>query len=215
MKPAQLAGPAGAVLLSLLLAAPAGAQATDRATLVIRSGDREVGSETFRVVPDSAGVQITAHTVFGTRPPVELTVSLDRRRSGEAAFQLERRAGAASGKLYAVQKRNRLTVRRVDRGTEQASELPGGPDVVLLADSVFSLYLQVAAAASDQGRAVSVVFPQGARRVRLTAQSATEPTGTVVRFQGDMEGEMHLGNQGELLRILLPKLGLEAVRKPD
>jgi len=215
MKRPALSRRAGAALLSLVLAAPAAGQSTDRGTLVIHAGTRDVGSESFGVIPDSTGVQFTARTVFGTRPATELTATLDRHRDGQLSFQLERRAGTGSSKLYAVQKRNRITVRRVDRGAEQASELSGGPNVVLLADSVFSLYLQIAALATEDGRPVAAIFPQGTRRLSLTAQRSAERNGTVVRFRGELEGEIHLGHQGELLRILLPALGLEAVRKPD
>jgi len=208
-------GPSGPGLLLLGLAAlPLAAQSEDRGTLLIRTGAREVGSETFRIVTDSGGVRVSARAVYGTRPATELTATLDRGHDGGLAFQLDRRAGAQSGQIYAVQKRNRITVRRVERGAEQASELPGGPGTVLLADSVFSLFYQVVLLAADS-RPVSVLFPQGTRRLSLTLERVAVGGRTVVRFRGGLEGEIELGNRGEVLRIQLPSLGLEAVRKRD
>jgi hypothetical protein len=210
----KLGGSGSGVLCLALAAVPSAAQSLDRGTLVIHAGTREVGSETFRIVSDSAGVRVTARAVYGTRPTIELTASVDRGRDGELAFQLDRRAGSQSGQTYAVQKRNRITVRRVERGAEQASELPGGPGTVLLADSVFSLFYQLVAFAGD-GRPVTVLFPQGTRRLSLTLERVTAGAGTLVRFRGGLEGEVELGNRGEVLRIQLPSLGLEAVRKRE
>jgi hypothetical protein len=41
-----------------------------------------------------------------------------------------------------------------------------------------------------------------------------EAGGQLIRISGGMQGEVLLGNAGEVLRISLPSLGLEAVRKP-
>lgn len=215
MKRLATLGRSGPGLLVLaLVALPLAAQSEDRGTLVIRAGAREVGTESFRIISDSAGVRITARAVYGTRAATELTATLERGRDGELAFQLDRRAGAHSGQVYAVQKRNRITVRRVERGAEQASEFPGGPGTVLLADSVFSLFYQMVALAAES-RAVRVLFPLGTRRPSVTLERVVSGGRTVVRFRGGLEGELELGNHGELLRIQLPSLGLEAVRKRD
>jgi hypothetical protein len=215
MKRLATLGRSGPGLLLLLLAAlPLSAQSEDRGTLIIRAGTREVGSEGFRIVSDSGRVRVSARAVYGTRDATELTASLDRGPDGELAFQLDRRAGAQSGQVYAIQKRNRITVRRVERGAEQASELPGGPGTVLLADSVFSLFYQLVPLAGEN-RAVSVLFPEGTRRLSLTLERVATTGRTLVRFRGGLVGELELGNRGEVLRIQLPSLGLEAVRKRD
>ncbi len=210
----KLGGTGSGVLVLALAAFPLAAQSVDRGILSIRSGTREVGSESFRIVSDSAGVRVTAKAVYATRPALELTANLDRGRDGELAFQLDRRAGTQGGQVYAVQKRNRITVRRVERGAEQASELPGGPGTVLLADSVFSLFYQLVPLAGA-GSPVAVLFPEGTRRLSLTLERVTTGAETVVRFRGGLEGVVELGDHGELLRIQLPSLGLEAVRKLD
>lgn len=209
------------VFTLLLPAAPASAiaQVADEGTLIIRSGGRDIGAETFRVTTGDAGLRITARSSFGgTRPPTELSASVERAGpGGDLAFQLDRRGGGGASQIYAVQKRNRLTIRRVERGGEQASETAGGESLVLLADSVFAFYLQLVPLATESGRVLSVVVPQGVRRLAVTAQRlrSSQAGGTVLRLSGGIEGEVALGNRGELLRISLPALGLEAVRKRD
>jgi hypothetical protein len=194
-------------------AGPLSAQGEDRGILIIRAGGRDIGSETFRIVSDSAGLRVTARAVYGTRGPTTLTASLDRGREGELAFQLDRR-GPQVGQVFAVQKRNRITVRRVERGAEQASELPAVAGIVILADSVFSLFAQLVPLAVD-GRPIPALFPLGTRRLSLTLARVAAGAGSLVRFRGGLEGEIELGSHGELLRIQLSSTGLEALRKRD
>jgi len=198
----------------MLATVPLSAQVTDQGTLLIRSAGHEVGTETFRIHADSVSLRVTARAVYGARGATDLTATIDRGREGELAFQLERRGGPRGSQIYAVQKRNRITVRRVERGAEQASELPGGARTALLADSVFSIFYQLLPLAADNGP-VNVVFPQGTRRLSLNLERSTSGAGSLVRFRGGIEGVIEVGNRGEVLRIQLPSLGLEAVRKPD
>jgi hypothetical protein len=205
------------VLSAALFAGPLDAQVADEGTLVVRAGAREVGTESFRVTSGEAGLRITTKATYaGTRPPLELVASLERGPGGDQAFQLEHR-GRTGSQVYAVLKRNRLTIRRVERGGEQASEAPGGGGIVLLADSVFALYLQLLPVAPDSGRTLTAVFPHGGRRVSFSIQRlpAAESGGTLLRLSGGLEGEIAIGNRGELLRITLPAQGLEALRKRD
>jgi hypothetical protein len=205
--------------LCLLAARPLAGQVADEGTLTIRAGTREIGAESFRVTTGEAGLRITTKvTYLVTRPPTELSASLERTvAAGDLAFQLEHRGGTAGSQTYAVQKRNRLTIRRVERGGEQASEAPGGPGLILLADSVFALYFQLLALAQDNGKTLTAVLPQSGRRLSFVVRRlpSANAGGTLIRLSGGIEGEIALGNRGELLRISLPTLGLEATRKRD
>lgn len=206
------------VLFPALVVGPLDAQVADEGTLVIYAGTKEVGTESFRVTSGDAGLRITAKATYsGSRPPVELVASLERTPAGDLAFQLEHRGGQAGSQVYAVQKRNRLTIRRVERGGEQASEAPGGGGIVLLADSIFALYLQLLPVVPDAGRTLTAVLPHSGQRVSFSIRRlpSAEAGGTLVRLSGGLEGEIALGNRGELLRITLPSLGLVALRKRD
>lgn len=206
-------------LLSLALgASPVAAQVADQGTLIIRAGTREIGIESFQLTPTAAGLRLTAKASYlSPRPGVELNASLDRIGDTEGAFQLGRKAGPSSAEIYAVLKRNRLTIRRVERGAEQASESPGGPGLILLADSVFALYLQIIPLATEQGRTLTAVLPQTVTRISFTAQRLPdqEPGGSIIRLSGGLEGVIQLGSSGEVIRVSLPSLGLEATRKRD
>ena len=195
---------------------PICAQTTDAGTLLVRIHDREAGTESFSVTTTATGITISSHMVFaGRRPAPEFTTSLDRVSGEEFAFQLETRGPAGGGQTYAVQKRNRLTVRRVARGAEQATELPGGAAVIILADSVFSPYMQAAVLATEAGRALTAVLLPDARRVAFTASRSTSADGSTIRLTGGVVAEIQLGSRGELLRISLPGSGIEAVRQRD
>lgn len=218
MKPSTARALLGSVLPLLLLASPAPlqGQGASAGTLVIRQGTRDIGAESFRITPDGAGRKIASRTSYSAAPPLltlEVNVVV---QNGEVAFQLDRRRGDSGAQVYAVQRRNRVTIRRVGRGAEEASELPGSGDLLLLADSVFGPLMQLIPLATATPRTVTALFPESGRRISFRVQRLAGPDqrGSVIRMTGMLEGEMHLGNDGELLRILLPALQLEAHRSP-
>lgn len=197
-----------------LTPSPLPGQQADAGTLMIKEGGRDIGAETFRLAPDGRGSKITSRVSYSGTPPL-LTVEVTLvQQPGETAFQLDRRRGETVGQVYAVQRRNRVTVRRVDRGAEEASELPGSADLVLLADSLFGPLLQLIPLATTEPRSISALYPESGRRISIfvARRPATGKGGDVIRLSGDLEGEIQLGNGGEVLRISLPALRLEAHR---
>lgn len=197
-----------------LTSSPVSGQQEDAGTLVIREGGRDIGAETFRLVPDGGGRKITSKVSYtGVSPLLTVEVTLVQ-HPGEVAFQLDRRRGPTVSQVYAVQRRNRVTVRRVDRGAEEASELPGSADLVLLADSLFGPLLQLIPIATSEPRSVSALYPESGRRISFVVarRPATGQRGEVIHLSGGLEGEIQLGNGGEILRISLPALKLEAHR---
>lgn len=206
------------ILALVTLHRPALGQVGDRGFLIVRSAGREVGLESFQVTPTANGYRVVTKGSFAMpRPGVEFSASLDRNGENDAAIQLGRVADKTSAETYGVLKRSRLTIRTVERGAEQASEFPGGAGTVLLADSLFALYLQLVPLATEEGRSLTAVLPQTPRRFSFVAQRVanSQPGGTLIRLSGGIEGEMELGRRGELLRVSIPSLGLEATRKPD
>ncbi len=205
-------------LTPVLCIAPATAQAPDEGTLVIRAGGREVGGESFRVTVTDGTVRVASKTVYtGMRPATEFTVNSERTGTGGLAFQLAYQGLAGAGEVYAVQQRNRLTMRRVEKGSERASEVPGGADILLLADSTFSPLLLAVALAAETPRPVAAFIPRSGRKLALMVRRSpgTGGAGDQVVVEGDLEAQVQLGPRGEVLRILLPAQGLEAVRKRD
>ena len=199
-------------LLALLaLAIPLAAQG-ERGTFVILSGGRAVGTERWEVQPDGGATRATSTVSYLLTPLLALEVNAVYGATDQA-LQVTRRQGDASAQTFAVQQRNRVTVRRVAPAGEKASEFPGGPDVVLLADSAFAPLLRLVPLAGATPRTVKLLYPESGRRGQVRLDRQAGPGSTLIRLSGALEGEIEVGRGGEVLRISLPALGLEA--RPD
>ena len=97
-------------------------------------------------------------------------------------------------------------MRTVAKGSESGRELPGGPDVVLLDDAVFSLYHPVAELATPAGRALTAIFPRTGKRATFTArrESGTAGGASRVALSGEITGTLITDAQGRLERLELP-----------
>ena len=105
----------------------------------------------------------------------------------------------------------RLIVRTVGAGSESGRELPGGPDVVLLDEQVFSLYAAVADLATPAGRTLTAVFPahRQARHLHCSPgigrQWRSEPRR---RSPASIAGTLLTDALGRVQRLELPSQGL-------
>ena len=100
-------------------------------------------------------------------------------------------------------------MRTVAKGSESGRELPGGPDVVLLDDAVFSLYHPVAELATPAGRTLTAIFPRSGKRATFTARRESGAAGGAgrVALSGDITGTLVTDAQGRLERLELPGQG--------
>jgi len=183
--------------------------------MAIRIGGVEAGIEKFSVVPTAGGMRIVSDVTFAaSKPPLEFSLSLERSSPTDFAFQF-RRSAAPSAQFFAILGKGRLTLRRIEVGTEQASESRGTPDLVPLADSTVAPLLQLVPVTGEPERTVTGVFPQGGRRVRIIAVRSNGTDGTArITLTGGLEGVLDLAPDGTLLRVALPGLQLEAARLP-
>ncbi|HKP49828.1 MAG TPA: hypothetical protein VJU17_07410, partial [Gemmatimonadales bacterium] len=135
-----------AVLLVLLPAASAHAQDSSGTKLVIHQGGREIGREEFTLAQSrgrgAPGTSLRANAAYpANNPTLRLSATLDRTpESALAKFQLDVEGPNGPTVILAAGSGARLIIRTVARGSEAGRELPGGPDVVLLDEKVFSLY---------------------------------------------------------------------------
>ena len=96
-------------------------------------------------------------------------------------------------------------VRTVARGSESGRELPGGPDVVLLDDEVFSLYATVADLATTAGKRLTAIYPRTGRRAAFTARREGQAgSSRRVILTGDIAGTLVTDGDGRLERLELP-----------
>jgi hypothetical protein len=204
-----------AVMLSLLPAAQAFAQEPLETKLSIQQGGREIGREEFTLRQGrgrgTPGSTLIASAFYpATSPSLKLTATLERTpESALAKFQLEVEGPNGPTVILAAGSGARLIIRTVAKGSEAGRELPGGPDVVLLDDQVFSLYSAVADVATPAGKSLTGVFPRTARRASFVAQRE----GGHVNLTGDIRGTLETDGKG-LVSLVLDS-GIKVSRVKD
>ncbi len=203
-----------AAALCLLLAhqaSPALAQAATPISLVITQDGREIGREDFTLTSGrgrgAPGTTLSATARYpATVPTTRLTALLERTpTSAVAKFQLDVESPSGPTVILAAGSGARLVVRTVARGSESGRELPGGPDVVLLDDEVYSLYATVADLATTAGKRLTAIFPRTGRRAAFTARrlaEAGERRQTILT--GEIAGTLVTDTDGRLERLELP-----------
>lgn len=212
-----------AVLLLMLPPAPAGVQESLVTKLVIRQGGRETGREEFtlrqgrgRGAPGSTLIAVARYPA--TNPLLKLAATLERTpESALAKFQLDVEGPKGTTVILAAGSGARLIVRTVAKGSEAGREMPGGPDVVLLDEGVYSLYIAVADLATPNGKALTAVFPRTSRRASFVArlEGAGEGGTKRVSLSGGIDGTLVTDAQGRLQRLELVDSGIVVTRAQD
>jgi hypothetical protein len=209
----------------LLLCPTAGrllAQEPLETKLVVEQSGREIGREEFTLVkrgqgPVSSSLKAAARYP-ADHPSLKLAATLERTPEGALAkFQLEVDGPNGTTVILAAGSGARLIIRTVAKGSEAGRELPGGPDIVLLDDQVFSLYCAVADQATPGGKALTAVFPRTNRRASFVARRESGGDGGNIRVSlaGDINGTLVTDAQGRLFRLELPETGTVVSRAKD
>lgn len=202
-----------------------GAQVTDHGTFSIREAGQEIGHEDYRTVPARGGRPVgdslTAYARYpASRPTVSIRAALER-SPGSPMFScaIEVRSPQGTIQVLAAGTTTRVILRTVKAGSETARELPGGDQVVVLDDSLFSFYITVAPLATESGRQLTGLFPRAARRVNFTARRQTRPAAggaeSIVELSGGIAATLVLDAGGRLERMDFPSRRLEVVRLRD
>lgn len=211
----------GALLLLIFPTLLATAQEPAQVRLVIAQGGKETGREEFTLQPSRAraapGTTLIAAARYpATAPTTRLAATLEQTPGPEfalAKFQLEVESPSGTTVILAAGSGARLIVRTVAKGSESGRELPGGPDVVLLDDSIFSLYAAVANLATPAGRPLTAIFPRTGKRATFSARREAGDAGSVrVTLAGDIGGTLVTDPDGRLIRLELPSQGIVVTR---
>ena len=209
-----------ALLLVVLPLLSAAAQEPLETKLVVRQNGQEIGREEF-TLRASRGRGLPGTTIIAaarypsTSPTTRLAATLERTSdSSLAKFQLDVESAGAVTVILAAGSGARLIVRTVAKGSESGRELPGGPDVVLLDEAIFSLYHPVAELATSEGRTLTAIFPRSGRRATLTARRESGSAGGAGRIalSGDISGSLVTDAHGRLERLELPGQGMVVTR---
>jgi hypothetical protein len=204
----------------LLLLAPAGhlqAQASAEVKLVIQQNGREIGRENYHLTGGrgrgASGSTLRANAQYpANNPTLRIAANLERTsESSLAKFQLDVEGPNGPTVILAAGSGARLIIRTVAKGSEAGREMPGGPDVVLLDDNVYSLYIAVADLATPNGRSLTAVFPRTARRASFAARR--DPGGQV-SLTGGIRATMETDGQG-LVSLVLPESNIRVGRAKD
>jgi hypothetical protein len=208
------------LFLMVLPLLPAAAQEPLETKLVVTQNGQEIGREEF-TFRSSRGRGLPGTTIIAaarypsTAPTTRLAATLERTPdSSLAKFQLDVESAGAVTVILAAGSGARLIVRTVAKGSESGRELPGGPDVVLLDDEIFSLYHPVAELATPAGRTLTAIFARSGKRATFTArrESGSAGGGSRVALSGDISGTLVTDAHGRLERLELPARGTVVTR---
>jgi hypothetical protein len=205
-----------ALLASLLLlhAGPAFAQARFDVALTIARGGRDVGREEYTLSRSGARSGGTLLTALVRYPPNGSTLRIDAalERTPDlsiAKFELDVQAPEGNVVILAAGSGTRLIVRSVTKGSEAGREMPGGREIVLLDDDVYSLYLPIVDLANPAGAQLTAVFPRTGRRASFVARrEAAAGGGSRTQLSGGITGTIILDAEGRLDRLELPAAGV-------
>jgi len=210
----------------LLMLAPAGqvlAQESPETKLVIEQAGRETGREEFTLTQGrgrgATGTTLRANARYpANNPTLRLGASLERTADAALAkFQLDVEGPNGPTVILAAGSGARLIIRTVAKGSEAGRELPGGPDVVLLDENIFSLYIAIADLATPNGKPLTAVFPRAGRRASFVARRESGGPGgpTRISLTGDIRGLLATDAQGRLLRLELSESATVVSRAQD
>jgi hypothetical protein len=200
------------LLLVVAPSRPADAQQGAATVLVVRQAGREIGREEFTLANSrargAAGTTLTATAKYPpTAPTTRLAAVLERTpESALAKFQLDVDGPTGTTVILAAGSGARLIVRTVAKGSESGRELPGGPDVVLLDEQVYSLLAQVVDLATPAGRPLTAIYPRTGRRLALTAkrEAGGEAGSTRIALSGDLSATVVTDAAGRVVRVEMP-----------
>jgi hypothetical protein len=207
-----------AAVLLVLAPAPLLAQEFADVKLVVEQNGREIGREDYHLTRGRGqgrqpGSTLRVNARYpANNPTLRIAATLERTpESGLAKFQLDVEGPDGPTVILAAGSGARLIIRTLAKGSEAGRELPGGPDIVLLDDNVFSLYIAVADVATQNGRSLTAVFPRTARRASFVARR--EPGGRV-NLTGGIRGTLETDGQG-LVGLVLPESNIRVSRAKD
>jgi hypothetical protein len=181
--------------------------------LSIQQGGKEIGREEYSIQRGSnpRATVIKAQARYPAIAP-SLQIALTEERSTSAGigkFELDVQSPEGNIVILAAGTGARLIVRSVTKGSEAGRELPGGRDLILLDENVYSLYLPLVDAATPTGARLTAIFPRSGRRATVVARSEPGPEGGVrVQLDGEITGTLTADAQGRLQRLDLPGAGI-------
>jgi len=193
--------------LLALLAAPLAAQDRASGTYVVERAGSEIGSEQFTLEPgarDRSGTTLTVSSRYPGAPRGGTVASrLERTADGQLSlFQLDVEGDDGQTTILAAGAGARVILRTKARGSEAGREVPGGPNVVLLDENAYTLYIAVADLATVEGARITAIFPRTGRRAQLLAKRDGNADGPArITLSGEISGTLTVDATGRPARM--------------
>lgn len=196
-------------------ATPLLAQQADRGIFAIQRGETSLGREEFTVQPSAdagpgGSVLATLARYPATGSTTQIQAMLEQNAAGAVVLlQIDTRQASGVSRVYGAALKDNLTIRHTTSATESVREYPRAGGIVILDDSVFALYQQVAARATIAGARMQVLYPRSGRRGQVTATLANP---TTIEVTGMVMGTLTVDPTGRLMRVILSD-GVSAIRQ--
>jgi hypothetical protein len=200
--------------LLILAAAPLSAQRTS-GTYVVQRGGNEIGREEFALesgrARDRSGTSLTVSSRYpGAVPPGNVSALLERTPDGQLSrFQLDVEGDDGTTTFLAAGAGARVILKTIAKGSEAGRELPGGENVVLIDENVYTLFTAVADLATPAGTRLVAIYPRTARRAQFSARRDGNDQGAArITLTGEISGTLTADAAGRLTRMEFPGTGI-------
>lgn len=200
--------------LLLLLAAPLSAQGTS-GTYVVQRGDNEIGREEFALesgrARDRSGTSLTVSSRYpGALPSGNVSALLERTPDGQLSrFQLDVEGDDGTTTFLAAGAGARVILKTIAKGSEAGRELPGGENVVLIDENVYTLFTAVADLATPAGARLVAIYPRTGRRAQFLARrEGNAGSAARISLTGEITGTLSTDATGRITRMDFPSAGI-------
>ncbi|MGH7676253.1 MAG: hypothetical protein ACREMV_13365 [Gemmatimonadales bacterium] len=189
---------------------------SDEGTLAVRADTLEVAREGFRLVAGNAWRLSASARYDRARPVVVLAPILDVARDTQpVTIQYDVSGGREPVRVLGQLGRDRFTVRFLSGTRETARELPAGARLVVLDDSVFSLFLFAAWRAGAAPTPLTAIFPRAQRRESLVVQDHGTETTTLNRDRASLRHITLTGGANDVVHLWLAGARLMKLEIPS
>ena len=200
--------------LLVLAAAPLSAQRVS-GTYVVQRGGNEIGREEFALeagrARDRSGSSLTVSSKYpGAVPSGNVSALLERTPDGQLSrFQLDVEGDDGTTTFLAAGAGARVILKTIAKGSEAGRELPGGENVVLIDENVYSLFTAVADLAKPTGTRLVAIYPRTGRRAQFLARREDNAGGAArISLTGEISGTLTTGEGGRITRMEFPSAGI-------
>ncbi|HEU5049124.1 MAG TPA: hypothetical protein VFU00_02305 [Gemmatimonadales bacterium] len=197
-----------------LVAAPLSAQASG--TYIVRRGGNEIGREQYTLADgrarDRSGTSLTVSSRYpGAVPSGSVSALLERTPDGQLSrFQLDVEGDEGTTTFLAAGAGARVILKTIAKGSEAGRELPGGENVVLIDENVYSLFAAVADLATPAGTRLVAIYPRTGRRAQFSARrEGNAGGGARISLTGEISGTLTTDGSGRITHMQFPGSGVE------